>query len=107
MWYNYHTYAELGAIYLCEMKKLPHDIKEEYQMGNFVVKMSKQKFNQMDTYQSQEWLIIGQKGEGIVSNTKTTTALLAFPYNLRSHMSNEINRPLGWTKMTRTLTTWV
>ena len=49
-----NTYAELGAIYLCEMKKLPHDIKEEYQMGNFVVKMSKQKFNQMDTYQSQE-----------------------------------------------------
>ena len=58
--------------------------------GNFVVKRSARKFNQVDPDQAQEWINgTGKKGGGIVGITKTTTALSrwALSYNLRSHIS--------------------
>ncbi len=45
--------------------------------GNFVVKRSARKFNQVDPDQAQEWLNgVGKKGGGIVGITKTTSALI-------------------------------
>lgn len=47
-----------------------------FEAGNFVVKQSNAKYNQVDPDQSQEWLnATGKKGGGIVGITRTPTAL--------------------------------
>ena len=72
------------------MHQLPAEIQKEFESGNFVVKRTGLKFNQVDPDQSQEWLNgIGKKGGGIVGITKKTTALSrwALSYNLRSHVA--------------------
>ena len=64
----------------------------EFQKGNFVVKRSDQKFNQVDPDQAMEWVNgTGKKGGGIIGITKTTSALCRWTlsYNLRSHIANE------------------
>jgi len=75
-WYNQTNYARWGVIYLNEMNQLPQEVKEEFEAGNFVVKCSPHRFNQVDPDQSQEWLNgVGKKAGGIISITKTTSAL--------------------------------
>lgn len=72
------------------MHKFPPEMKEEFLQGNFVVKGSDQKFNQVDPDHSQEWLnSTGKKGGGIVGLTKTTPALSrwALSYNLRASIA--------------------
>ena len=64
----------------------------EFQNGNFVVKHSDQKFNQVDPDQAMEWVNgTGKKGGGIIGITKTTSALCRWTlsYNLRSHIAHE------------------
>ena len=48
------------------MHHLPPEVEREFLAGNFVVKRTKQKFNQVDPDQSQEWLNgIGKKEEAL------------------------------------------
>ena len=76
MRYDHINYARWGAIYIAEMQQLPAGVEAEFQLGNFVVKRSAQRFSQVDPDQSQEWLNgTGKKGGGIVGITKTPTAL--------------------------------
>jgi hypothetical protein len=53
-----HTnYARWGAVYLCEMKNLQNThtlVYEEFLNGNFVVKRSQLKFNQIPLDQATE-----------------------------------------------------
>ena len=46
MRYDHHNYAKWGVIYLAEMHQLPAQV-EEFKRGNFVVKRSNTKFNQV------------------------------------------------------------
>ncbi|MES9880098.1 MAG: hypothetical protein ABW185_04375 [Sedimenticola sp.] len=85
--YDHTNYARWGSVYLSEMNQLPEAVKNEFEKGNFVVKGSDQRFNQVDPDHSQEWLNgTGKKGGGIVGITKTTSALSrwALSYNLRA-----------------------
>ena len=86
-----HTnYARWGTRYLSEMYKLPNQVLVEFKRGNFVVKRSAAKFNQVSPDQGQEWLnSTGKTGGGIVGITKTPSALsrCALSYNLRSHIA--------------------
>ena len=43
--YDHVNYARWGTVYLAEMAQLPPDILREFQLGNFVVKHSKRRFN--------------------------------------------------------------
>lgn len=55
---------------------LPSEVYQEFKKGNFVVKNGKTKFNQLAPDQSLEWLNdTGKKGDGIVDNTRSLTAL--------------------------------
>ena len=90
MRYDHSNYARWGVIYTAEMHQLPTDVLEEFKKGNFVVKRSSAKFNQVSPDQAQEWLnATGKKGGGIVGITKTPSALSrwALSYNLRSHIA--------------------
>ena len=80
------------------MHQIPAEIQREFEDGNFVVKRTGLKFNQVDPDQSQEWLNgIGKKGGGIIGITKTSTALnrWALSYNLRSHIALETRALYG------------
>ena len=60
--YDHTNYARWGAVYIAEMNQLPQEVQTEFEQGNFVVKRSNQKFNQVDPDHSQEWLNgIGEK----------------------------------------------
>ena len=90
MRYDHTNYARWGTIYLSEMNQLPAEVQSEFNNGNFVVKRSKLRFNQVDPDQSQEWLnATGKKGGGITGITKTPSALSrwALSYNFRAHIA--------------------
>ena len=73
-------------IYLADMKQLLQYVAEQFKQGNFVVKRSKRKFNQVDVDHAQGWLIrVGKVDGGIIFITKTYSALShwALSYNLR------------------------
>ena len=72
MRYNHHNYGKWGTIYLADMMQLQKPVLDEFQQGNFVVKRSQKKFNQVDVDHGQEWLIrAGKTGGGIIGITKT------------------------------------
>ena len=76
MRYDHHNYAKWVVIYLAEMHQVPAQVEEEFKRGNFVVKRSNAKFNQVSPDQAQEWLNgTGKKSGGIVGITKTPSAL--------------------------------
>jgi hypothetical protein len=54
--YDHTNYARWGAVYLADSTQLPAEILQEFRAGNFVVKQSNGKYNQVDPDQSQEWL---------------------------------------------------
>jgi len=90
--YDHLNYARWGPVYLAEMHQLPDPVLEEFQKGNFVVKQSPQRFNQVDPDHAMEWVNgTGKKGGGIVGITKTTSALCRWTlsYNLRTHIAAE------------------
>ncbi len=92
MRYDHYNYARWGPVYLTEMHQLPTPVLSEFEKGNFVVKRSTRKFNQVDPDQAQEWLKgVGKKGGGIVGIMKTASALCRWTlsYNLRSHIAME------------------
>ena len=65
-----------GTVYLAQTNQLPNEVKKEFSNGNFVVKGSHQRFNQVDPDHSQEWLNgTRKKGGGIIGIRKTTSAL--------------------------------
>ena len=86
--YDHTNYARWGAVYLAEMKQLPAEVQAEFDNGNWVVKGSPRRFNQVDPDQGQEWINgTGKRGGGIVGITRTTAALCRWTlsYNLRAH----------------------
>ena len=90
--YDHTNYARWGAVYVAEMHQLPEEVSAEFEAGNFVVKRSQKKFNQVDPDHSQEWLnAVGKKGGGIVGITRNTQALSkwALSYNLRAHIASD------------------
>ena len=90
--YDHINYARWGAVYLSEMNRLPEEVAHEFCQGNFVVKGSDKRFNQVDPDHSLEWLNgIGKKAGGIVGITKTKTALSRWTlsYNMRSCVASQ------------------
>ncbi len=80
------------------MHNLPETVLSEFKSGNFVVKRSARKFNQVDPDQAQEWVNwTGKKGGGIVGITKTPSALCRWTlsYNLRSQIAANTQEMCG------------
>ncbi len=98
--YDHTNYAKWGAVYLAEMNQLPEEVHQSFKEGDFVVKVGKAKFNQVDPDQSQEWLNgTGKKGGGIVGITKTTSALhrWALSFNMRAQIRDDTRKLYGIT----------
>ena len=74
--YDHLNYAKWGSIFIADMGKLPHEVLQEFQKGNFVVKWKEGAFNEVSADHRLEWLNgIGKRGGGIVGITKTSSAL--------------------------------
>ncbi len=56
MSYYHLNYSRWGPVYVTEMHNLPETVLSEFKNGNFVVKRSGRKFNQVDPDQAQEWV---------------------------------------------------
>ena len=88
--YDNTNYARWGPVYLAQMKQLQKEVQTEFGKGNWIVKRSSRRFNQVDPVQSQDWLNgIGKRGGGIVGITRTTAALCrwSLSFNLRAHIA--------------------
>ena len=80
------------------MQRLPQAILAEFKRGNFVIKLSDQKFNQVDPDQGQEWINgTGKRCGGIVGITRTTSAFARWTlsYNLRSRIATDTHAMYG------------
>ena len=74
--YDHVKYARWGTVYLAEMSTLPPEVLLEFQEGNFVVKRTERRFNQVSADQSTEWLnVTGKKSSGLVGITRINSAL--------------------------------
>ena len=96
--YDHVNYAWWGTLYISEMNQLPEEVKKEFEAGNFVVKRSQSKFNQVDPDQSQEWLNgAGKAAGGIIRYIKSPSALnrWALSFNLRSQIAGATRAVFG------------
>ena len=108
--YDHLNYARWGSAYIAEMEQLPQEVLEEFKKGNFVVKWKASKFNQVSPDHSLEWLNgIGKRGGGIVSITKTSSALSRWELSCNLQFGHRLPIPhtkcLDWTKKTSFPTT--
>ena len=74
------------------MSVLPPEIRHAFQEGNFVVKRTYRRFNQVSADQSTEWLnAIGNKSVGLVGITRVASALSRWilSYNLRTVIASQ------------------
>ena len=95
--YDHTHYARWGTVYLSEMNRLPQEVLQEFQEGNFVVKESERRFSQVEPDHSQEWLNgTGKKSGGIIGITRTVTALSkwALSFYLRSYLASSTRQML-------------
>ena len=80
------------------MSQLPQEVLSEFEKGEFVVKFSQNKFNQVDPDHAQEWLNgTAKRAGGIVGITKTFTALMRWTLslNVRSEIAKKTHEMFG------------
>ncbi|KAK5916347.1 hypothetical protein CgunFtcFv8_011340 [Champsocephalus gunnari] len=98
--YDHINDARWGTVYLAEMSALPPEILLEFQKGNFLVKRSDRRFNQVQQDQSTEWLNpTGKKSGGLVGITRIATSLSRWTlsYNLRTVIASQTKEMLRLT----------
>ena len=94
------NYARWDTVYLAEMLTLPPEVLLEFQEGNFVVKRTERRFNQVSADQSTEWLnATGKKSGGLDRITRITSALnrWTLSYNLITVITSQTTAMLDLT----------
>ena len=98
--YDHVNYARWGTVYLAEMSTLPPEVLLEFQEGNFVVKRTERRFNQVSADQRTEWLnATGKKSVGLVGIRIITSALnrWTLSYNLRTVITSQTTAMMDLT----------
>ena len=99
--YDHTNYAKWGPVYLAEMKNLENTAPEvyaEFMNGNFVVKRSKRRFNQVPADQATEWINKTCKMQnGIIGITRNDQARDRFcvTWSERSQISEDTRHLFG------------
>lgn len=96
--YDHLNYAKSVTAYLIEMSQLPEEIRRQFYEGDFVVKRSSGKFNQVDADHAQEWLVgTGKDSGGIVGITNQPSALQrwSLSFNWRSDIAQKTFKMFG------------
>ena len=98
--YDHVNYARWGTVYLAEMSVLPPEVLLEFQEGNFVVKRTDRRFNQVSADQSTELLnATGKKSGGLVGIIRISSALSRWTlsYHLRTVIASQTTAMLRLT----------
>ena len=98
--YDHVNYARWDTVYLAEMSTLPPEVLLQFQEGNFVVKRTERRFNQVSADQSTEWLnATGKKSGGLVGITGITSTLnrWTLSYNLRTVITSQTTAMMDLT----------
>jgi hypothetical protein len=99
--YDHTNYARWGPVYLQQMRQLKTKapcVYDEFQAGNFVVKSSSRRFNQISTDQALEHVNkIGKISGGLVGITRVDTARerWCLTYNVRARLSEDTRKMFG------------
>ena len=98
--YDHVSYATWGTVYTFEMSTLPPEVLLEFQEGNFLVKRTERRFNQVSAKQSTEWLnATGKKSGVLVRITRITSALnrWTLSYNLITVITSQTTAMMDLT----------
>ena len=99
--YGHTNYARWGPAYMAEMKRLSEsapEVHREFMIGNFVIKRSKHRFNQVPPDQATEWMNRMCKiSNGIIGITQNNQAMDRFctTWAERSHVSLDTKHLFG------------
>ena len=110
--YDHVNYYRWGSVYLADMRQLETshpDVHEEFMAGNFVVKTSKQNFNQLSTDKAPEHVNkICKTVGGLVRITRedSTRDRWCLTYNHRSRVSESTYEMFGICDLDREYTVW-
>ena len=55
--YDHTNYFRCMSVYMSEMHNIPAEVEKSFREGDFVVKRSNQKCNQVDADHGQEWIV--------------------------------------------------
>lgn len=74
--YNHRNYVISVTIFIAQMNQLPDGVKLAFEYGDFVVKTTEGKFNQVDADHAQEWMVgVSKDSGGIVGITQKENTL--------------------------------
>ena len=99
--YDHTNYARWGLVYLADMKNLKYtapEIYTEFLAGNFVVKRSEGRFNQVSPDHATEWMNkLCKMHNGIIGITRNDSARSKFciTWSVRSEISQNTKNMLG------------
>ncbi|MGH0124240.1 UNVERIFIED_CONTAM: hypothetical protein FKN15_053502 [Acipenser sinensis] len=96
--YNHTNYLKSLTIFIAETNQLPAEVKAAFHRGDFVIKRSLQKFNQVDADHAQEWIVgTGKASGGILGITNETSALqrCALSYHWRTDITQKTRAMFG------------
>lgn len=74
--YNHRNYVKSVTIFIAGMNQLPNGVKIAFESGDFVVKATEGKFNQVNADHAQEWMVgVSKDSGGIVGVTQKDNSL--------------------------------
>lgn len=96
--YDHLNYLKSLTIYIAELNNLPTEVLVCFDAGDFVVKRTRNKFNQVDADHAQEWLVGTSKDSGGVNGITNKVATLqrwALSFHWRTQLSHNTYNMLG------------
>ena len=92
MRYDHLNYAKSVPVFIADMMTLPEEVHSKFLQGDFVVKRSNDKFNQVDADYAQEWIVgTGKESGGVVGITNEISAVQrwALSFHWRSEVATK------------------
>lgn len=96
--YDHLNYLKSLIVYIADLYNLPAEVLEAFEAGDFVVKRTNNKFNQVDADHAQEWLVGTSKDSGGITgiqNKEVTLQRWALSFHWRTVITQKTFEMLG------------
>lgn len=100
--YDHYNYLKSLTVYIAEMQQLPIIVQTAFECGDFVVKKTDAKFNNVAADHAQEWLVGTSKDSGGivgVTNKQSTLQRWALSFHWRTEITNKTFSMYGLAPM--------
>lgn len=98
--YDHYNYLQSLTVFIAEMQQLPSIVQTAFECGDFVVKTTDAKFNQVAADHAQEWLVGTSKDSGGIvgiTNKQSTLQRWALSFHWRTDITNKTFGMYGLT----------